>query len=594
LAGEPGSEFSASNPAPWLEVIDGCSPILLIAPHGGRAGPAARMRPDPKVNDLHTAHITRTLAATLSASALINAAMDRNQLDCNRLGQLVERAPWLLEMIERLAAAIVERHGRVIVLLIHGWNIIEPRVDFGLGARLRDGKLVPAGSAHISASDEFINGPVAAMAERMGRHGITPGFGFRYPGGGFHNLLQAFTPRHLESTHPALRQLAMLAGKRAIEAVQLELSVAVRMPGSLREHALEAIGAVFRPDAAAERSGNAPIPVVRTIRPKAPALAPRAERAGIPTRLGIEFYDPAAGIGAMASFDLGPAAMGARIMMMLERPRVALFTSEGVAQSVGGRIALGPLALQADGPEVTLKFRGPMVLVPDGTAYLSIERALASGALDETAEVAVRLRLPTPLNLAELLASGTASTDSVAAFGRLDGTITIGGEQRQLDGIGRLGLSFTGIGSARFVSRRMIWACFASGDSHTALEARVIANDDGSTYSAARYFSEPGWTACDLTGLELDAPSAETPPERIAARIAIDGAAHTPLLGEVRCFVPLSRPGPNQSRIYTAMGFASFQLGGREGVGMFEYSRRSTPASIGRNDQGDDGDDATG
>ena len=71
--------------APWLEIIDGDAPILLIAPHGGRAGPASRSLLNPKVNDLHTAAITRELATLLHAPALINASMDRNYLDLNRL-----------------------------------------------------------------------------------------------------------------------------------------------------------------------------------------------------------------------------------------------------------------------------------------------------------------------------------------------------------------------------------------------------------------------------------------------------------------------------------------------------------------------------
>src|SRR5271168_4789630 len=96
----------------WLEVIDSDSPLLLIAPHGGRAEPRTRSLLNPKVNDLHTADITRGLAARLNASALINVAMDRNRLDCNRLSQIIERAPWLLELIADRVGAIVARHGR--------------------------------------------------------------------------------------------------------------------------------------------------------------------------------------------------------------------------------------------------------------------------------------------------------------------------------------------------------------------------------------------------------------------------------------------------------------------------------------------------
>ncbi len=598
---EGASEFTASDPAPWLEVIDRPSPILLIAPHGGRAEAAFR-GPNPKVNDLHTVEITRTLADRLTASALINFAMDRNRLDCNRLGQLVERAPWLLEMIARRVEEIVARHGRAIVLLIHGWNVIEPRVDFGMGARLRDGRLIPAGRGHISAGDEFINRTVTAIAERLRAGGIAPGFGYRYPAGGFHNLLQMFTARHLESPLPALRRLAAIAATGAIDAVQLELSVAVRMPGSMRNHVLDAISAAFPIDNPRAHDGAPPNQVirevVRTIAPKAPAPAAlKAPRAGIPARVGLEFYDPAVGIGAMASFDLGPTTMGARIMMLLDHRRVALFTGEGTVRRDGGRISLGALALHADGREIGLTFRGPAVVVPDGSVYWSIERALASGILDEAAQVSVQLEVPgAPFNLEEVLADGrltdkvatdAAAADPVAAFGRLTGTIKIAGETRTLDGVGRVGLSFTSIGSASFVSRRMVWASLPASPAHSALEARLISNEDGTGYRAARVLGKEGWARYDLAELDLDAASLESPPETIGLTLALDGTPLS-LAGEVRSFVPLSRPGPNQSRIYTSIGFASFRLGSHEGAGMFEYSRRITPEQAAENDRVDD------
>jgi hypothetical protein len=51
-----------------------------------------------------------------------------------------------------------------------------------------------------------------------------------------------------------------------------------------------------------------------------------------------------------------------------------------------------------------------------------------------------------------------------------------------------------------------------------------------------------------------------------------DGSSRE-LEGSVECFIPLSRPGPEQSRIYTSLGFASFRSGAHRGAGMFEYSR---------------------
>src|ERR1700730_15011036 len=113
------------EPGPWVEMVEGAAPILLIAAPGGRAGAASRATLHPKVNDLETAAIARDLTGRLGAAALINAGMDRNEVDCNRLSQIVARAPWMLDQIADRVHRIVERHGRANVLLIHGWTLIQ-------------------------------------------------------------------------------------------------------------------------------------------------------------------------------------------------------------------------------------------------------------------------------------------------------------------------------------------------------------------------------------------------------------------------------------------------------------------------------------
>src|SRR6266849_321333 len=261
----PESMLHRQRTAPdsWLEVIDSDSPLLLIAPHGGRAEQRTRSLLNPKVNDLHTADITRALAIRLGASALINIGMDRNRLDCNRLSQIIEHAPWLLEMIAERVAANVARHGRATVLLVHGWNLIEPRVLLGLGLRNVGGELRPPGSACVSASDDFINGPLTDLAQRLSGHGIKPSYGMRYPGGGLQNLLQAFSSRHRESAVVALRKLSEASISGVVDAAQLELSVALRMPGELRARCEDAIAASFSPDGAVSRPSGTPIVINR-------------------------------------------------------------------------------------------------------------------------------------------------------------------------------------------------------------------------------------------------------------------------------------------------------------------------------------------
>jgi hypothetical protein len=575
----PGLHTASVGAESWLEVMDADSPLLLIAPHGGRAEPRTRSMLNPKVNDLHTADITRGLATRLGASALINVAMDRNRIDCNRLSQIIERAPWLLEMIANRVDAIVAAHGRVTVLLIHGWNIIEPRLDFGLGLRNSGGELRPPGSACVSACDDFINGRLAILADRLQGHGIKPTYGMRYPGGGLQNLLQAFTARHSGSPHAALRSISETAMRGIIDAAQLELSVALRMPGELRSRCEDAIAEVFlgKGDLRVVRSTNvinrAPRPAV------AKAEIGAAATVVAPGRVGIEFYDPASRFGAMASFDVGGAGMGARIMMLFDGHCAALFTAEGCPTRSASTVTHGPLSMQREGKSIVLAFRGPAVIVPDATVYLSIERALASGRLDGDTEVEMRFEIDHAggeFDFDRILSSQGAPADALSssvAFGRVSGKVRIDGAARTINGFARAGISFTGLGPQKFTVRRMTWACFENEDAPRALEARSVAAPDAPPNQSARILGGDGWSQCELRDLTIENSSVEEPPHRIFASLTRSDGSSCEIEGNVECFIPLSRPGPDNSRIYTSLGFASFHAGAHRGAGMFEYSR---------------------
>ncbi|HLI80356.1 MAG TPA: hypothetical protein VKV03_10260 [Candidatus Binataceae bacterium] len=580
--------------APWLEILDGNAPILLIAPHGGRAGQATRALLNPKVNDLHTAAITRELSALLDAPALINGAMDRNHLDLNRLSQVSANAPWFLEMILERLTGIIVRHGHATILVIHGWNVIQARVDLGLGLRRHGDQLRPPGAARVSASDDFIRGALGQLAAQLDTQGILASFGLRYPGGGAQNLLQAFTDRHIESAVPVLRELSAMAARNQIDAVQLELSVALRMPGELRRRCIASIGAIFggnshRKIANGTRSD---LTVVRSPAPKRPATATPGAATAMPTRVGVELFDPSAKIGAMASFDLGAGGVGARIMMLLSRGRVALFTGEGKPRRDGNRLSLGPLALESDRDGLLVSFRGHAVIVPDATHYLSIERALASGWLDESMEVSILLE-PSAGNASfDLEQLFEASDDrnresSIATFGRLSGSVRIDGATSAIKGVGRSGLSFTGLGPQRFNSRRMIWACFDDAVAPTAIEMRAVSSD-AQEQSSGRILNGSEWTACTVNHVAVDTPSVSSPPTRVSAGFG-DDDSRLSLIESVENFIPLSRPGPDGTRIFTALGFARFRLGESEGAGMFECSRRAEtlPDSTGDDDAED-------
>jgi hypothetical protein len=601
----------AVEPGPWLEVIEGDAPILLIAPHGGRAGAASRATLHPKVNDLETAAITRDLTRRLGATALINAGMDRNEIDCNRLSQIVARAPWMLDQIADRVHRIVERHGRATVLLIHGWNVIEPRIDFGLGLRHANGVLRPPVGAHVSASNEFIHGPVAALFARLGAAGIIPTFGLRYPGGASQNLLQAFTERHAASEVGALQRLAQFAARGVIDALQLEMSVAVRLAGAIRARGLDALAEVFLRSANGAKSraatfarADAALTVQRTSTRPAARKAVTAPPA-VPVRVGIEFYDVAARIGGMTSFDFGAGAAGARIMMLFDHCCAALFTGEGKPTREGGHLRLGPLDLAIDSSGGRLNFHGPAVIVNDGAAYLSVENALAESRLDSDVMVEATIeldgRVPSTDSAADALdglieralgaaANGKASGGTTAVFGRLRGAILMGGIRREINAVARIGASFTGLEPQRFETRRMLWACFPDVAEFAALEARAWTFAEDKVHRTARTFRDGEWRECTLAAIELETPAPGARPDPFCATMTTDRGNDTALHGIAEAFMTLSRPGPDHTRIHTSLGFASFRLGTSTGAGMFEYSRIVSAANSDGDDEDSDSD----
>ena len=118
-----------------VTVIPGESPLVLVAPHGGRRDPHQRpwAAGHLRMNDLHTAALTTELAALTGAAAVVNADQDRNDVDLNRIVEADERAPWFLDRLAAVLDATLARHGRATLLALHGWNVIQPVVDLGLG-----------------------------------------------------------------------------------------------------------------------------------------------------------------------------------------------------------------------------------------------------------------------------------------------------------------------------------------------------------------------------------------------------------------------------------------------------------------------------
>ncbi|HUE31064.1 MAG TPA: hypothetical protein VMR79_09315, partial [Verrucomicrobiae bacterium] len=204
-----------------LTVLPGDGPLVLVAPHGGRRD--AERRPwaggHLRMNDLHTASLTAELAGRLGAAALINEAHDRNDVDLNRVSEADQRAPWFLERLAELVDAAVRRHGRATLLSLHGWNVVQPVVDLGLGCAPGEDPFTVGRAAAVSPA--FAAHALPRLVEACGARGIAATVGARYPARHRENLVQLFTPRYAEDSRPLVRALAALAP--LVDAVQLEL-----------------------------------------------------------------------------------------------------------------------------------------------------------------------------------------------------------------------------------------------------------------------------------------------------------------------------------------------------------------------------------
>ncbi|HUI26846.1 MAG TPA: hypothetical protein VL403_12250, partial [Candidatus Kryptonia bacterium] len=219
----------------WCRVRRGRSDVLLVAPHGGRRPAADPAVPrERKVNDLYTAELTSDLAAALDASAIINDACDRNQIDLNRITQVRRHAPWFLDLLVDEIAAVLDRHSQAQVLVVHGWNVAQPKCDLGVGGIEDGAALRPLGDAALSVAPEYWNSRVAGFRVACRAAGIATPVGERYPAAHRNNLLQSLTARFRDAPDHRMRRLAGWAADGRLNAIQLELGIPLRWPGGPR------------------------------------------------------------------------------------------------------------------------------------------------------------------------------------------------------------------------------------------------------------------------------------------------------------------------------------------------------------------------
>lgn len=532
----------------WCRWRRGRGAVLVIAPHGGRRDPApppqrwprspgARTR---KVNDLHTADLAEELADALGASLIVNPALDRNRLDLNRISQVAARAPWFLTLIEALVDAILAHHPRAELLFVHGWNVIQPKCDIGIGHALAD-----AAAAHERA-DALTVSPIYA-AERLGSlqswcaaAGIATTFGERYAARHPNNLLQLF--RQTEACPQATPRLAEWVAAQRLEAVQLELGVPVRWPGPYRGGFLDAARAAFIEAATPPFTPSpCPTPSARGTPARSDGHSPRGRGDAPSSNASLQLYDPRAEVALTARVDGAGTHHASRLLIFLGGERLALFIGEDVRQD-------RPLN---EGPHFTpmphgfrLRFDGTALASNNGSLYLDLEQAFAASQL---CAVAVDLRFRSQLS---------------GEYGAAAGWIEVDGQRRSVEShaFARHGVLSGPPGA--WSSQLALSAAFGP---QRALRVRYEFPGRG----LLRELTPRGEVAQALPPLTIHLADDRYTPERIAVGDA--------LICEPLTRMAIVRPLPPHRQARVTFGPARFTCDGAEGFGFYEYARALLP-----------------
>ncbi len=535
----------------WLERVSGSVPVLLVAPHGGRrpALSALDSRLPRKVNDLHTAEVTRDLARTTGASAILNRSLDRNDLDLNRVSDVRERAPWFFELLLAEVRDQIERAGSATLFFIHGWNAIQPSCDVGIGARLdAEGGLVPVRRGVVTIPPAFL-GRLLAFAAVCRETGIDVTFGDRYPAAGRENVLQVFTSRFREDVDASVRELSRLGSEGKIAAVQLELATPLRWAGTMRssflEHAARLVGG--------------------SLEGPADGLHHPGSGGAAPERLALEFHDGPAGIGGFAGIERAHSGRRhARLLLCLGARRLGLFTGEDALPRSAPLSCFGLEWTDLESGGRRLEYRGPCLLFPRTDPFLDLEAGLAAA---ELSNLEARLDWQ-PLDL-------LATPRSSARLGRVRGRVGLAGHPPiAVSAPGVLQVGGAADEASPWRERRALRIPVGEA-SFLSISSRVYSGDERVEGEIA---VERG-TEPILSGrVEVrNGPDGRTP---AALRVeAVSRSRSWRVFGQVGSAVPVVREG-EMGRILTYFGLARFGRGADTGFGTFELSRRLDGAGL--------------
>ena len=397
--------FEPTLPA-WMTFTAGEVPIVLVAPHGGRRPADAPIIDSIKVNDLYTAELTHDLAEHTRSYALINRSHDRNELDLNRVSQVKHEAPWFLRALVELLSALTAQHDSVRVFFIHGWNVVQPVCDVGIGLRQRAGKLLRAGKGEPTLEVSFFSDVMIPFCEAAQQQNIDVAIGRRYAAAAQNNFMQVFSARFLHDDSAQIRTLAELSVQGKINAAQLELGVGLRWPGQERDRFVHVfchtLGNSVQNAAAPDRDRDFSVfsfnPPVRggaeaDETPYDSLLPWTWERA--PTRLALHFHDPMSGLGVMGGveFDPGASVHAGRLLLSLGGTEMVLFTGEDTSGLDRGHVQVGQCVWRRQPSGLSINYRGTIMRFAHPQAFIRLEDGLAASWI-EPAEVDLHLVFP--------------------------------------------------------------------------------------------------------------------------------------------------------------------------------------------------------
>lgn len=259
----PQDEVPAPAPSTgrWVEYQQGNSPLILLAPHGGRERPEALRdrREGVRLADSWTFELTAEIAASFEELTgrrphVIRCRLHRSKLDVNReegeaaQGDEHARAAWRAwhACIERARAQVARVHGHGLLLDVHGHAHEESWIEWGyalssrqlelsdaelhLGARPLGTTIDALARRHDGDRAALVRGPfsLGALTEAAGYPSV-PAPGIPHPDGG----------RYFNGGYNVRRHGSRVDG--AIDAVQMEVPRHLRAePANRKRFALRA------------------------------------------------------------------------------------------------------------------------------------------------------------------------------------------------------------------------------------------------------------------------------------------------------------------------------------------------------------------